>query len=359
MSSQTQLARITPKHSQIEKQPEQSGSQLSKKHKAAIIVRFLLNEGAEVSLSDLPDAQQVELTYLMGRMAYIDRNTLGDVLLEFAHELESIGLSFPGGVSGALSALEGRISPMTSARLRKEAGVRQIGDPWDRLRALSIPELQELVEAESIEVAAVTVSKLDVGKAAELLSSLPGEMARRITYAVSLTGAITPEAVDRIGLTLASQMDDVPPKAFVDAPVDRVGAILNSSTAATRDDLLSALEETDADFAEKVRKTIFTYAHIPARVEARDIPRVAKEIDDATLVTALGYATEGEAGATTEFLLDSISSRLADQLRESIEERGTVPSREGEAALSVVTTVIRELESAGDLKLIAQDEGEE
>lgn len=358
MSNQTQLARLTTPVSMDPAPSRGKVLKLSKRHKAAVIVRFLLNEGAEVSLSDLPDDLQAELTYLMGDMGYVDRDTLATVLMEFAHELESIGLSFPGGLSGALSALDGRISPMTAARLRKEAGVRQYGDPWDRLRNLPIVALRDLIEAESIEVAAVTISKLDVGKAAELLSALPGEIARRITYAVSMTGAITPEAVDRIGLTLASQLDDEPPKAFAEAPVERVGAILNSSTAATRDDLLQALEDTDADFAGEVRKTIFTYAHIPTRISPRDMPRIVKELDEDTLVAALGYATEGDAGATTEFILENISARLADQLRESVEERGAVTARDGEAALSGVTTVIRELETNGEIKLIRPEDQE-
>ena len=354
MTTPTSLARLSPPAP-----PPKANPRLTQRHKAAIIVRFLLNEGADVALTQLPDAMQADLTYLMGEMGYIDRTTLGAVLMEFAQELESIGLSFPGGMPGALSALEGRISPMTAARLRKEAGVRLAGDPWERIRGLSVAELKDLVDAESTEVAAVTISKLDVGKAAELLGALPGDKARRITYAVSMTGTITPAAVDRIGLTLASQLDDVPPRAFDEAPVNRVGAILNSSTASTRDDLLSALDETDADFAGEVRKTIFTYAHIPQRVEPRDLPRVVKDVDEETLVIALAYATQGEAGTTTTFLLDNISTRMADQLRDAVEERGTVSAREGEAALARVTTTIRELEAAGELKLIRHEETED
>ncbi|MDO6658790.1 hypothetical protein Q4550_23305, partial [Anaerobacillus sp. 1_MG-2023] len=118
---------------------------------------------------------------------------LAEVLMEFASELESVGLSFPRDIADALSALEGRISPMTATRLRKEAGVRQIGDPWGRIRALPVLSLVEIVMRESTEVAAVMLAKLDVPKAAELLGQLPGDKARRITYAISMTGGITPD----------------------------------------------------------------------------------------------------------------------------------------------------------------------
>lgn len=106
-----------------------AATRLTRRQKAAIVVRFLLREGADVPLSDLPEPLQEALTTQMGAMRYVDRATLADVVAEFATEIEATGLTFPGGVAGALLALDGRISPQTAARLRKEAGVRQFGDP--------------------------------------------------------------------------------------------------------------------------------------------------------------------------------------------------------------------------------------
>ncbi|TKZ21436.1 flagellar motor switch protein FliG [Shimia litoralis] len=329
---------------------------LSRQQKAAIIVRFLLNEGADVSLTELPDDLQGALTHAMGTMRYVDRDTLASVVMEFAAELESVGLSFPNGISGALTALEGRISPLTAARLRKEAGVRQSGDPWSRIRGLAIPQLVTFTEQESIEVAAVMLSKLDVAKAAELLSALPGAKARRITYAVSLTAGITPEAVDRIGISLAAQLDDVPDRAFSEEPVDRVGAILNYSMASTRDDVLSGLEETDAGFATLVRKAIFTYADIPARITPRDVPRILREVDQTDLVTAFAYAATDDLGAASTFLLENTSSRLADQLREDAQDRGKVSLKDGETAMTAVIGAIRSLQASGDITLIQPED---
>ena len=351
MSSDTAPIPVAPSRS-----ARPPASRLSRRQKAAIIVRFLLNEGADVSLSDLPDDMQADLTKLMGDMRYIDRETLATVVLEFAGELEAVGLTFPAGIGGALSALEGRISPLTAARLRKEAGVRQAGDPWQRLRTLSTDQLVEICNRESTEVAAVMLAKLDVARAAELLGALPGEKARRITYAMSLTGAVTPDAVDRIGLSLVAQLDDTPPRAFSDDPSSRVGAILNYSRATTRDDVLSGLDEADAAFAEAVRKAIFTFPDIPDRLNPRDVPRVLREVDQNRLITALGAAITPETTPSAGFLLENISSRMADQLREEIEERGRIPPQEGETAMAEVVGAIRTLADAGEITLLLPEE---
>ena len=334
-------------------------ARLSRRQKAAIIVRFLLNEGADVSLSDLPDDMQADLTKLMGDMRYINRETLAEVVLEFAAELEAVGLTFPAGINGALSALEGRISPLTAARLRKEAGVRQAGDPWLRLRGLTTEQLVEICDRESTEVAAVMLAKLDVSQAASLLGALPGTKARRITYAMSLTGTVTPDAVDRIGLSLVAQLDDMPPRAFEDDPSSRVGAILNYSRSTIRDDVLSGLDETDAGFAEAVRKAIFTFPDIPARLNPRDVPRVIRDVDQSRLITALGSATGEDTAPVAAFLLENISSRMADQLREEIEERGRIPPQEGETAMAEIVGAIQNLAEAEEITLLRPDEDED
>lgn len=324
--------------------------------KAAVVVRILLNEGADIPLEILPEDLQTELTQSMASMGLIDRVTLDAVMHEFADALDSVGLSCSGGLAGALSALEGRISPQTAARLRKEAGVRQQGDPWVKLRDLPAPDLAEIVQTEGTEIAAILLSKLSTAKAAELLSLLPGPLARKITYAVSQTSAVTPEAVDRIGLSLAAQLDARPIPAFDTAPSERVGAILNVSTSQTRDEMLTGLEQEDLDFAESVRKAIFIFSHIPNRIDPRDVPQILRAAQQTDVIDVIGFAPEGEDGAALDFLLSNISSRMAETLREEAQERGKVKASEAEAAMSSIITTIRDLEQAGSLTLLTEDE---
>jgi flagellar motor switch protein FliG len=329
---------------------------MSRKAKAAVIVRLLLNEGAELPLENLPDDLQIGLTRQMSEMRTVDRDTMTAIAEEFAHEVSQVGLHFPAGMSGALDALDGAISSHTSARLRKEAGVRQFGDPWGRLREMGSEKLLPIFENESVEIAAVMLSKLPVGLAADILGRLPGPRARRITYAVSLTNAVTPEAVDRIGLSLASQLDAQPRSAFDRDPVERVGAILNSSTNLTRTDVLSGLDETDEDFANAVRKAIFTFGNIAGRISPRDIPRVLREVDQSKLVLALAGASSLGYDASKEFILSNMSGRMADQLREDVEEAGKVKPSDAEDAMAEVVSAIRTMEEAGDLLLIVEEE---
>ncbi|WP_231701008.1 flagellar motor switch protein FliG [Aliiruegeria sabulilitoris] len=330
---------------------------LNRQQKAAVIVQLLLSEGAELPLKALTEDQQADLTSLLGEMRTIDRDTLQSVVDEFVDEMDSIGLTFPGGIEGALGLLDGHISPTTSARLRRQAGVAARGDPWERISGLAPERLVKVLEEESTEVGAVMLSKLSVSQAATLLGMLPGHRARELSYAISRTGKVLPETVQRIGLSLASQLDAEPVSAFEADPVERVGAILNFSRAATRDDVLEGLDETDRAFAAEVRKAIFTFANIPSRVTERDIPRVVRGIDQAVLVQALGYcAGNADMEKARDYVLDNMSKRMAEALREEIGEAATVADTAGEEAMNTVVGEIRRLVEAGELLLVAEEE---
>lgn len=330
---------------------------LSAREKAAVIVRLMLAEGAPLPIAQLPEHLQADLASQIGRMRTVDRVTLDAVISEFMAELGQVGLSFPGGLEGALSMMDGHISPSAAVRLRRQAGVSAHTDPWERIVALPVERLLPVLEEESTEVAAVMLSKLPVPKAAELLGRMPGEKARRVAYAVSMTGNVDPDTVRRIGISLATQLDNQPARAFSIGPVERVGAILNIAPQLTRTEVLAGLDQDDAAFADLVRKAIFTYPHIPAKLSPRDVPKVVRVVDQQVLVTALAASLASPEGAeATEFILANMSQRMAQGLREEMQARGKIKEKDAEAAMNIVISAIRDLEASGEVVLIQPED---
>jgi flagellar motor switch protein FliG len=322
-------------------------------------VRLMIAQGAEIDLSSLPEDMQTELTEQIAGMRLVDRDTLEAVAGEFVETLDQVGLSFAGGIDGALKALEGRLSPAAARRLRDLAAGRGTADPWERIAIAELDELTELLQFESAEVAAVVLSKLTVKKAAALLGRMPGERARRVAYAVSLTSGIAPQTVLRIGRSLAMQLDQRPPRAFAAPPSDRMGAILNLAPAQVRDRLLAELDQDDQGYAAGVRKAIFTFGHIHQRLQPRDVPRVLRDVAQPDLITALAAALAAggtQEARSAEFLLTHMSQRMASALREEAEARGAVKAVEAEAAMAAIADAVRRLLDAGEITLIDQDE---
>lgn len=339
--------------------PVLSGGQaLSGRQKAAVIVRLLLSEGADVPLLALSDHDQTVLTEEFARMQAVDRDTLRAVVEEFCAHLERIGLSFPGGLDGALKMLEGRISDRAVSGLKRRAKGAEEDDPWDRVTAQEPDKLLAILKEESTEIAAVILSKLSVPKAADLLGKLPGERARQIARAISLTGTMQPQVVQRIGKSLVTQLEARPARAFDWNPAERMGAILNVSPAATRDDVLKGLDEEDQALAAEVRKSIFTFLHIPARLPPRDVPKVLRGVEQDVLVRALAGA-KGEAEAVAEFILSNMSQRMAATIREEMAGAGRIKDRDAEAAQTAIVAAVREQADAGEVILILPEEAED
>ena len=89
------------------------------------------------------------MTREIADLRLIDRATFAGVIEEFAHELDSIGLTAQGGLGSALRLLEGIMTNDTARRLRQDAGVRLLEDPWKRIKQLDEKELLKLLDAET------------------------------------------------------------------------------------------------------------------------------------------------------------------------------------------------------------------
>ncbi len=323
-----------------------------------MIVQLLISDGNKLALSSLPESLQADLARELGEIRLVDRATVDAVATEFAEILESIGLSAPGGAKAALATLADHISPALARQLQANLDAEQGSDPWQRVLALDLDKITAIFAAESVEVGAIILSKLTVENAAEVLGKLPGEQARRITFAVSQTEKTSPAAIDRIGHALVEDYCQTQVTAFEKPPVDRIGAILNSSPASTRDDLLTGLEGSDQELAKNVRKAIFTFADIPSRMKPVDIPAALRVVDAEDLSVALAYALGegGELGTSAEHILANISQRMAGQMREEADEKGKVATAAGEAAMNKVTAAIRGLADEGTISLISPEE---
>ena len=82
----------------LEPVPARLTQDMSARTKAAIVVRFLMQEGAKTDLASLPTSLQADLTREIADLRLIDRATLAEVIEDFAHELDSIGLTAQGGL---------------------------------------------------------------------------------------------------------------------------------------------------------------------------------------------------------------------------------------------------------------------
>lgn len=321
----------------IDVTPRQMGSQ----QKAAVIVRLLLGQGVSPGVKRLAPRHQTRLAHIISGLGTIDRKTLGSIVREFTDLIDNLALSFPDGLEETLRLLEPHLSENALNMLRSDAERSAGHDPWARVAKQPVERLAPLLQSESAQVCAVLLSKLTVSKAAALLADLPEDRGQVLAHTVALTETITPELVDRIGVHVAQVLEVIPPHAFAKTAAERVGAILNSTPREAREKMLEGLNTRDAPFAREVRKSIFSFNHIPVRVDPPDVPIIVRNANAQSIIMAFA-AGLAEAPLAVEFMLENMSKRLAEQMRDEAEGLGTPKPEDGEAAMADLVATIRE-----------------
>lgn len=100
---------------------------------------------------------------------------------------------------------------------------------------------------------------------------------------------------------------------------------------------------------------MFTFGDIPDRIEIKDVSKLVRAVDNATMATALSGAATSEK-ETVDFILSNLSKRPSEQLSEEIRELGEVKPKDADAAMNAVVQGIRDLETSGEIMLITPEE---
>lgn len=343
----------------LKTQQQAAVSSLTQRQKAAIVVKLLVGGGVSLDELDL-DADAIwKITNAMAGLGVVGKDVVDGVTAEFILEMERMGLVFERDIDGSLKAMEGKIDPDTLSEIK----ARQTGSAeekaWQYISATDGEALALRIAAENPRVGAVILSKLDPAKSAEIVGQIDQEAAKAILAAITKTTSVKPAIVNRIGIALADSLQDKGGAgAFEESAAERIGAILNVSQSDFRDTILGSFESEDPEAAGQIRRLMFTFEDIPSRIVGRDISKVLRGVDDETLVMALSGAAQ-TAPAVKEFIMSNISSRLAEQIEESIQERGAVKPKDADMAMTQVVIAIKALEKSGEITLIVPEEEEE
>jgi flagellar motor switch protein FliG len=192
---------------------------MTRRQKAAVIVRLLLLHGVSPGIDKLSPAHQSVLARAMSGLGQIDRATLADIVGEFTGALDNLALIMPRGMHDALEILEPAYlghGPRRAARgCRDRRRHRSLAPPrGDGYRATA-PHPRRGKRRDLRDPA---VQAFNVAKAAALLSDLPPDRAEVIAHAVSLTDTIPPETALRIGEHLHAQILAKPKATFDTGP---------------------------------------------------------------------------------------------------------------------------------------------
>jgi flagellar motor switch protein FliG len=330
---------------------------LTRRQKAAVIIGVLGTEAAGPVLEQMDETSLRHFTHAMSGLNRIDASQVRATIAEFLSELEQDDESIRGGLAQARGLLEEHVAEGLLTRILDEAVSPSIHNVWQKLAKVSDEALADFLGREHPQTAAVVVSKFSPDHAARILNRLEPDLARDVVVGLSRAANLDPQIVEAIGDTMRHGF--LTAHANQDQrtnPADRVGAIMNYTSPSIRDHILGQIETDQPEFADEIRRKMFTIEDIPARIPTRAVAVVVRSLDQATLLKAL-FVTKDSSPEVDDFIFSNISTRMSEQLREELGQITTVRRKEGERAQAEVIRVIRELVASGEIDLVEEDEG--
>ncbi|HID22014.1 MAG TPA: flagellar motor switch protein FliG, partial [Planctomycetaceae bacterium] len=135
--------------------------------------------------------------------------------------------------------------------------------------------------------------------------------------------------------------------------VQLVAQILNVTDRATNKGILENLEQEDAELVEEIQRLMFVFEDL-LKLDDKSIQRLLKEVDNSQWALALKGASE----EIKQKVLNNLSQRAAELLREEMEYLGPVRVSDVEAAQQQIVDTVRRLEDAGEIVIAAGGEEE-
>lgn len=332
------------------------GRALTRQQKAAIIIGVLGPEEAGPLLEQLDEQALRGFAEAMAELTRVGPDAVEATIREFLAELETAGAAIHGGLETARAVLERHLDEKSVNRILDQADSPTLQNVWRKLARVNEEALAEFLTREHPQTTAVILSKLPSDFAARVLDRIDPARARDIVMGITRAQSLDNKVVEAIGASVSRDFLSAHGADRVARdPAERVGAIMNFTSPALRNRVIDEIAEGQPDFAEEIKRKMFTFEDIPARIGSRDAPAVVRSVEPDLLLRALAGA-EGAASEAAEFLLSNISSRVAAQIRSDIEEMGEITRKDAEAAQNEVILAIRKLAERGEVSLRSGEE---
>ena len=214
---------------------------------------------------------------------------------------------------------------------------------WTALSHCDGTFLASLIQNESPQVIALTLSRLSPEAAAETVRALPKSMATEALKRVLNLGDVHPAALKALEASLGRELQQKQTHDL-NGGHEHVARIFDQLDGGSESTLLASLDSAEPGSGEKIRALMFTFEDL-AKLDPASLQTILGNIDRAVLTLAL----KGAEASVAEAFFANITQRAASLLREEIASTGPVRRSEIDAARADVLSVARALVKRGDL----------
>jgi flagellar motor switch protein FliG len=317
--------------------------------KAAILMIMIGDEASSAILRRLDEEEIQNISREIARVHSLTAEEAEGALEEFYQMSIAHDYVIKGGIEYARRMLMNAFPP-DQARRMLDRLVKALGNEtlsFDALQKTDPQQLAKFIHSEHPQTIALVLSHLNPSQAAGLLFSLPAEMRSDVALRMASLDQISPEIISKIAVVIGSRLKslgELSREAY--GGVHAVAEMFNRLDSNTSKDILESIERVNPNLVETIRHLMFVFEDL-LLLDVNALKEVLSKVDKKILTVAL----KGTSDQMRNHMLQAMSQRGAEMLREDMEALGPIKIKEVEAAQQQIIAVVRQLESEGVISL--------
>ncbi|MBD5778678.1 flagellar motor switch protein FliG [Pelagicoccus sp. NFK12] len=208
-------------------------------------------------------------------------------------------------------------------------------------------QIFNMIKTEQAQTIAFVLSYLERDKAGPILGMFNHEVREEVIERLGIMEPTSLELINKVANALSKNLDTKQKTTLnKSGGIRMVADLLNTLEKEDSKSILTNIEERNPALGAEIRKKMFSFEDL-SRLELPDLQRIMREVDSGDLIIALKSATD----SLKEAVMDAVSKRAAETLKEELEMMGPVKLTEVEAAQERVIQVVRRLEEQEEISL--------
>lgn len=300
----------------------------------------------------LTDEEIETLTLAITTTKRVTQEVRDQVLTEFYEICLAQKFISEGGIDYARSVLNKAMGEDKAGEIINKLSSTLQVRPFEFVRKADAMQIFNLVNNENPQTTALLLSYIEPKKAAEVLTNLSQETQIEVVIRMAGMGSIMPEYIKEAERVLEQKLSNLGlSDQTAVGGLSSVVELITSVDRGTERFILESLDLYDAELAEEIRKSMFVFEDI-TKLSNQAMQRVLKDVEQGDLALAL----KGTTDEVSRHILNNLSKRLQEMIKDDIDTLGPVRVRDVEEAQQKIVNAIRVLEEAGEI-IVSRGEG--
>lgn len=316
-------------------------SRITPAQRAAVIIAMLGEGAAKPIVEKLDDAALAKVVAALESISYLPREDLVEIVVDFLTNLRKSTGALRGGRSKAREVLASLVDAQRLDTLIGEApgGSKPAdaapgaggGDVWARLAEREPAAIAAYLNGLTPNIIALILRRLEPAMASDILCHVEDDkLAPVMGYLVEAEQpdpGINSVIARMVEMEFLNAVQDS--AEGTETHLEAIGELLSLIPDDKRDSLVAFLKSEHEAKLKAIEKSMLTLEGLPGILPRAAVPVVFRELEQPVLVKVLA-SLQATHGPVAEFLLDNISSRMADQFRDELEGLQALSAAESE-----------------------------